>query len=72
MKGIIFTVLTLILGGVIALGLEWIGAQLPGQISAAVLRLYSIGIYPLSLDLNLCGLLGLILGYIVIAKFVKK
>jgi len=72
MRGIIFTVLTLIVGGVIALGLEWLSAFLPGQLSAAMLRLYGIGIHPLSLDLNLCGLIGLILGYLIISKFVKK
>ena len=72
MRGIIFTVLTLIVGGVIALGLEWLAGFLPGQISAAVLKLYGIGIHPLSVDLNLCGLLGLICGYFIIAKFVHK
>ena len=72
MRGIIFTVLTLIVGGVIALGLEWLSAFLPGQLSAAMLRLYGIGIHPLALTINLCGLIGLILGYLIISKFVKK
>lgn len=72
MRGILFTFLTLILGGVIALGAEWLAAQLPGQISAALLRLYGIGIHPLSVDINLCGLVGLIVGYVIISKFVKK
>lgn len=72
MKGIIFVVLTLVLGGVIALGCEWLAAFLPGQMSSAVLRLYGIGIHPLSLDINLCGLIGLILGYLIVSKFVKK
>ena len=72
MKGIIFAVLTLIVGGVIALGLEWLSGFLPGQLSSAMLRLYGVGIHPLSIDMNLCGLVGLILGYLVISKFVKK
>ena len=72
MKGIIFAALTLVVGGVIALGLEWICGALPGQISGALLRLYGVGIHPLSVDLNLCGLLGLALGYLIISKFVKK
>lgn len=72
MKGIIFVVLTLVLGGVIALGLEWLGGFLPNEMARAVIQPYGIGIHPLSLDLNLCGLLGLICGYLVIAKFVKK
>ena len=72
MRGIVFAVLTFILGGVIALGLEWLAGFLPGQLSAAMLRLYGIGIHPLSLDINLCGLVGLVCGYLIIAKFVKK
>ncbi len=72
MKGIIFAALTLILGGVLALGLEWLAGALPAQMSGALLRLYGIGIHPLSIDINLCGLLGLVLGYLIIAKFVKK
>jgi len=72
MRGIIFTVLTLIVGGLIALGFEWLAAFLPGQMSGALLKVYSIGIHPLSAHINICGALGLILGYIIISKFVKK
>lgn len=72
MRGIVFVVLTLILGAVLALGLEWLAGFLPGQVSAAMLRLYGIGVHPVTLDINLCGLLGLIFGYLIIAKFVKK
>lgn len=72
MKGIIFVVLTLVLGGVIALGLEWLAGFMPAQMTRAVVQPYGIGIHPLSLDVNLCGILGLICGYMVIAKFVKK
>ncbi len=72
MRGIIFAVLTLILGGVIALGCEWLAALLPAQMSGALLKVYGIGIHPLSLHVNICGALGLILGYIIISKFVRK
>lgn len=72
MRRIVFFILILIIGGVIALGLEWVAAQLPGQVSAALLRLYGVGIHPLSVDINACGLVGLILGYLTISKFVKK
>ena len=72
MRGIIFAVLTLIVGGLIALGLEWLAAFLPGQMSAALLKVYSVGIHPLSVHINICGILGVILGYIIISKFVKK
>ena len=72
MRGIVFVILTLILGAVLALGLEWLAGFLPGQLSAAMLRVYGIGVHPLALDINLCGLLGLVLSYLIITKFVKK
>ncbi len=72
MRGIIFAVLTLIVGGLIALGLEWLAGLLPGQMANALLKVYSVGIHPLSVHINICGALGVILGYIIISKFVKK
>ena len=72
MKGIIFLVLTLIVGGVIALGLEWLAGFLPGELSRMFIQPYGVGIHPLSLDLNLCGLVGVVCGYLIISKFVKK
>ena len=72
MRGIVFVVLTLVLGGVIALGLEWLAGLLPNQIAHAFIQLYGVGIHPLSVDANLCGLLGVIFGYLIIVKFVKK
>lgn len=72
MRGIIFAVLTLIVGGLIALGLEWLASLLPSQMAGALLKVYSVGIHPLSVHINICGALGLILGYIIISKFVKK
>lgn len=72
MRGIIFAVLTLIVGGLIALGLEWLAALLPTQMSGALLKVFAVGIHPLSVHINICGAVGLILGYLIIAKFVKK
>ena len=72
MRGIIFLVLTLVIGGVIALGLEWLAGFLPGELSRMFIQPYGVGIHPLSLDLNLCGVIGVICGYLVISKFVKK
>lgn len=72
MRGIIFTALTLILGGVLALGLEWLAKLLPAQMAGALLHVYGVGIHPLSLYINICGALGLVLGYIIVSKFVRK
>ncbi len=72
MKGIVFAVLTFIVGGLIGLGLEKLAAMLGGEIGGALTRVYGIGIHPISLHITVCGAIGLVLGYLIIAKFVKK
>jgi len=72
MRGIVFALLTFIVGGLIGLGLEKLAAMLGGQVGAALTRVYSVGIHPVSLSVTICGIVGLILGYVIIAKFVKK
>ena len=72
MRGVVFALLTFILGGVIALGLDYCCNFLPDKIGWALTRTYPVGIHPISVSLSVCGLLGLIIGYVIIAKFVKK
>lgn len=72
MRGLIFAVLTLVLGGVIALGLEWLAALLPEDMAQALNHIYHIGIHPLALNITICGTLGLVSGYLIISKFVRK
>jgi hypothetical protein len=72
MRGIIFALLTFVLGGLIGLGLEKLATMLGGQIGGALTRVYGIGIHPISLHITVCGAIGLVLGYLIIAKFVKK
>ncbi|MDD6152942.1 MAG: hypothetical protein PUC11_03225 [Elusimicrobia bacterium] len=72
MRGIIFAVLTLVVGALIGLGLEKLASFLPQQMDAALTRVYGLGVHPLSLHVTICGIIGLVLGYIIISKFVKK
>lgn len=72
MRGIIFALLTFIVGGLIGLGLEKLAYMLGGQVGAALTRVYAVGIHPISLNVTVCGVIGLVLGYLIIAKFVKK
>lgn len=72
MRGLVFVLLTIILGGVLGLGLEYCAGFLPDKIAWALTRVYAIGIHPLSASVSICGVLGLILGYLIIVKFVKK
>jgi len=72
MRGLVFALLTVILGGVIGLGLEYIARFLPDKIAYEFTRVFSLGIHPLTLSFTVCGVLGLVFGYLLIAKFVKK
>lgn len=72
MKGIIFALLTLVVGALIGLGLEKLASFLPQQLDAALTRVYGLGIHPLSLHVSICGIIGLVLGYLLISKFVRK
>ncbi len=72
MRGIVFAVLTLVVGGLIALGLEWLAALLPAQMAGALNHVYPVGIHPLSVYFSICGAVGLVMGYLIISKFVRK
>lgn len=72
MRGLVFALLTVILGGVIALGLEYGCNFLPDKIGWVFTRTYGVGIHPLSASVSICGVLGLVFGYVIIVKFVKK
>ena len=72
MRGIVFAVLTLIVGALIGLGLEKLASMIGGQVGGALNHVYSVGIHPVSISVTICGVIGLILGYLIITKFVKK
>ena len=72
MKGIVFVLLTLVVGGLIGLGLEKLASFLPQQLDYALTRVYTLGIHPLAICVSICGAIGLVLGYIIISKFVRK
>ena len=72
MRGLVFVLLTIILGGVTGLGLEYCTRFLPGKIGYELTRVFSLGIHPLTLSFTVCGVLGLVVAYLIIVKFVKK
>lgn len=72
MKGLIFVALTLVLGGVLGIGLEKLASFLPLEMASALTLLYTIGIHPLAIRVTVCGVLGLVFGYLIVSKFVKK
>ena len=72
MRGLVFALLTLVLGGVIGIGLEKLAAFLPAEMVGALTRVYDVGIHPLAIHITICGAVGLVLGYLIIEKFVRK
>ena len=72
MRGLVFAILTLVLGGVIGIGLEKLASFLPVQMASALTRVYGVGIHPLSIHVTICGAIGLVIGYLIIEKFVRK
>ena len=72
MRGLIFYVLMLVLGAVLGLGLEKGATFLPLDITNALTHAYTIGVHPLALRITLCGLVGLIAAYFILAKFLRK
>lgn len=72
MRGLIFCVLTFVVGGVLGLGLEKIASFLPADIAGALTRVYGVGIHPLALHISICGIIGLVVGYLIVSKFVRK
>lgn len=72
MRGLIFCLLTLVLGGVLGLGLEKLASFFPAEMAGALTQVYGVGIHPLALHITICGLIGLVIGYLIIVKFVRK
>ncbi len=72
MRRLIFCVLTFILGGVLGLGLEKLASLLPADMAGVLTRVYGVGIHPLAVHITVCGAIGLVLGYLIISKFVRK
>ncbi|MGB2579099.1 hypothetical protein AAIR98_001018 [Elusimicrobium simillimum] len=74
MRGVIFFVLVVVLGGVLGIVIEKVAeAILTGQGLLFFVRVYGgIGVHPLSLNITVSGLIGLIAAYFIVTKFVKK
>jgi len=72
MRAVVFALLTFIVGGLIGLGLEKLAAMIGGQVGSALTRVYTVGIHPISLSVSICGIIGLIIGYLILEKFVRK
>lgn len=76
MKGIrsvIFVVIFFILAGLIGWGLEKLFVSvLPSSMAGSLVRVWDIGVHALSFNINVCGILGMILSYLIVSYLMKK
>lgn len=76
MKGIrsvIFVVIFFILAGLIGYGFEKLFVSLlPSATVGTLVKVYDVGVHALSFNFNVCGILGLILSYLIVSYLMKK
>lgn len=73
MRGIVFAVLTIVLGALLGLGIEQAAGLLPAQIAQVFTRVFShIGVHAFSINVSISGVIGLTVVYLVLVKFVKR
>lgn len=76
MKGVrstIFVVIFFILAGLIGYGFERLFVTfLPSTAVGSLVRVWDIGVHALSFNFNICGILGLIISYLIVSYLMKK
>ncbi len=72
-RSIIFVVIFFILAGLIGYGFEKLFvALLPSATVGSLVKVYDVGVHALSLNFNICGILGLICSYLIVSYLMKK
>ena len=76
MKGIrsvLFVVIFFVLAALIGYGFEkLIVAVLPSDFAGSLVRVFDIGVHALSFNLNVCGIIGLVISYFIVSYIMKK
>ena len=73
MKGIIYWVLVVVIGGALGFLIELLAnAVLRGQAQAFFLKVLPIGVHALTISVSVSGIIGLVIAYFAVMKFIKK
>ena len=73
LRSVIFVVIFFIIAGLIGYGAEKVCvALLPSDFVGTLVRVYDVGVHCLSLNVNICGIIGLIASYAIVTYVVKK
>lgn len=72
-RSVIFVVIFFILAGLIGYGLEKLFVSvLPSDALGSLVKVFDIGVHALSFNFNVCGIIGLILSYMIVNYLMKK
>ncbi|MDR0953302.1 MAG: hypothetical protein LBM71_03835 [Elusimicrobiota bacterium] len=73
LRSVIFVVIFFILAALIGYGFEKLMVSfLPSDLAGSLVRVFDIGVHALSFNINLCGILGLIISYFLVSYLIKK
>jgi len=74
MRTAVFFILVVVLGAAIGLGIEWLAQTfVTGWPLLFFTKVYSyVGAHPLSLNFTVSGVIGLLISYFIVSKFIKK
>ena len=72
MKDFIYFVVLLVIAAVIGYGLDALFSSVPQNAAKFFLEPFVIGIRPLSISVNICGIVGLIVSFGLIKPFLNR
>ncbi len=73
MRDLVYVILLLIVAGAIAYGFDALCVNfLPQNASSVLVKPFTFGIRPLSFNLSICGITGLVLAYMLMKFIFRK
>ena len=73
MRDLVYVILLLIVAGAIAYGFDALCVNmLPQNAANVMVKPFALGIRPLSIHISICGILGIILAYLLMKFIFKK
>lgn len=73
LRSVLFVAIFFVIAGLIGYGAEKMAVSVfPSDFVGTLVRVYDVGVHPLSLTVNICGIIGLIASYAIVTYLVKK
>ena len=72
-RSFIFGIIFFILSALIGYGLEKLMVRLlPSDLAGTLVRVFDVGVHALSFNVNICGIIGLVISYFIVSYLLKK